>query len=612
MKAISEHVPNGFISVPCGVLDMAGNEKAAIVTKVVLFSNRFDVPHMQRTYYQLLRAWPFLAARLRKGTGDMRELWSVHIPTPEMLEDLILADSPANYAFSKLATPMFSHCDRRSESMYDVLPFARFAENPSKLSQEDPTITTIDRVAMLGDFTSPHGLKAMEEYFVREAAIFTVHVTNFADGAGFTFTVPHACFDGAGAKAALDAYLSLLRGEPIEPMAPIGYDPFLRFAPKPVVSEATPTPASLPTYSDEKHQRSRTSRGRKKERKAAVKASASIEPPQPAQWQILSILNLLVLCYYVAMDYLVDRPERKMKRVMIYVPSKFIESLKEQVRSDIKAEHGEARLEELRLSRANAIHAWILKNELARRVDVKPNRMTSHGTLANMRFRLPTGLPGIHPTYTANCLVPIVTPLTSTKKLASSSLGAIAYDVRTSLLAQSTPGEMERYVRWQTWRGTPVELGGGLQKTGMAVFFPANSRFTLVTDWTKFGLWDLDWSGALSTDCSSPRSEKALNSPCSAETAVDTAVLEKTMDEHRTAKDGSDSSSTITAATHADKCGMLAIIGDSHVPLHHRNGWILIGGRDGACWILGNISNAERRHPRGWGRYGSASPTDFS
>ncbi|CAD6900729.1 unnamed protein product [Tilletia controversa] len=597
MKAISEHIPKGFVSAPCGVLDMAGNEKAAIVTKIVLFTARFDISHMHRTYYQLLRAWPFLAGRLRKGTGELRELWSVHIPTAEKLEDLIRADIPANYVSSKVATPMFSSTDRPNESITDIIPFARFAQDPTKLSQEDPTIATIDRLALLEDFTSPYGLKTNEEYFVREAALFTVHVTNFADGAGFTFTVPHASFDGAGAKVVLDAYLGLLRGEAIESMAPIGYDPFMRFAPKPT------SPAATSVKSDAGAKRSsRLSIITKRDKRAA--SSASSEPPQPAQWRILSILSLLVLCYYIGKDYIFDRPERKMKRVMIFVPPKFIESLKQQVQRDVKAEHGAERLEELRLSRANALHAWVLQNELARRVDVKPDRMTAHGTLANMRFRLPAGLPAIHPTYTGNCLVPIVTPLTTTRKLASSSLGALAYDVRSSLLEQSTPEEMEHYVRWQTWRGTPAAQGGGLQKTGMAVFFPPNARFTLVTDWTKFGLWDLDWSGALPTHSSfSPG--KSLDSPSSTELPPTPTTL---VEDQRPAKEGSDSSSTITAA---DKCGMIAIIGDAHVPLHHRSSWILVGGRNGACWILGTISEEERRHPRGWGRYGSASPTDF-
>ncbi|KAK0531154.1 hypothetical protein OC834_003056 [Tilletia horrida] len=632
MKDTFQHVPPGFVAVPCGILDVAGNEKAVVVTKMCLFDRRFDGPHMQDTFYNFLRAWPLLAGRLRKGSGRLGELWSTLVPTRDKLEELIQADRRGHFVF-KSAVPMFSYAERQHESLFDVVPLASLAQNPERLSQESPTIATVDRESMLRELTSPHGVKRMGEYFTRDASIFTAHVSNFADGAAFTFTAPHACFDGAGAKAALDAYLHMLKGEPIGPIVQAGYDPFLPFVPsamppsspsssssssaiseKPsaVSSEPEPSPSScLPLY-----------------RPASSSARYPPPPPQPKHWRIFSLMHLLVLCFYIARDYLFDRPESKMSRVLIYVPPKFAAGLKEQVVSQIKADHGAEKLQELRVSRGNALHAWVLQNELARRVEVRPNRLTTHLTVSNMRYRLPAGLSSIDPTFTGNCIVPIVAPVTTTKELAAKSLGAVAYDVRTALLQQCTPTEMERYVRWQAWRGTPRAQGGGLEQTGMAALFPCRARITLVTDWSKFGLWDLDWSGAVAggSGAAAAARHRQKGRKVGSTSSVSVAVSaggkdieeeheheheqddhERDLD-HSAPKEGADSSSTITAAapSPAEKCGMLMIVADAHVPLHQRNGWVMIGGRDGACWILGGMSDEERRHPRGWGRYADA------
>ncbi|KAL9938654.1 hypothetical protein V8E36_002373 [Tilletia maclaganii] len=615
MKAKYQQVPSGYVAAPCGILDMAGNEKAAVVTKIVFFDQRLDAEHMHTTFYNLLRAWPFLGSRIRRGHGELRELWSVHVPTPDKLEDLIRADQRQRYTVSKMAVPLFSTADRTDESIFDVMPFTRFAQNTDRLPQHSPSFATIDRERMMQDFTSPYGVKKMEEYFTRDAGIFTAHLCDFRDGAGFTFTVPHACFDGAGAKVALEAYVRLLRGEPIGELPALGYDPFLRYAPDPYHLATTNflrSPlSSTSTSSSRSHDETKHASAKTKST-TTTSSSSSSEPAPPAQWYILSLMSLLVLCYHIAKDCLLDRPEKKMNRVMIYLPRGFIEGIKEQAKKEIVADHGQERLQALRLSRANALHAWILQNELARRVDIKPDRLTTHGTLANMRFRLPSGLDSIHPKYFSNCLVPIVAPLTTTRQLASRTLGQIAYDVRVSLLEQSTPQELEKYIRWQAWRGTPVGMGGGLQKTGMACFFPVQARFTLVTDWTKFGLWELDWCGAVLSPSSAARSadsasEKVKNevtaTPAGTQEAAEDLILSVSPP-----KDGSDSSSTMTAASpQREPCTMLALIGDAHTPMHHRNGWIMVGGRDGGCWVLGTVSDQERVHPRGWGRFGDAA-----
>ncbi|KAK0553618.1 hypothetical protein OC846_002459 [Tilletia horrida] len=527
-----------------------------MVTKTIFFATPLDTRHMRETFYDLQRQWPYLASRLRKGRGRYQDLWTVHVPMAAKLEELIRADHLCLPARRRI--PMFSSEERDHESLFTVFPFAKLAQNSHKLPQSTPTIAKYDRNELLRNFTSSDSLQSFEDYFKTDAAIFAAHVVNFADGAAFTFTVPHACFDGAGAKKVLVAYLELLRGEPMStPPPPLGYDPFSQYAPDPSRLEQIAQDGC-----DEEAIRSK-----------------EITPPPPEQWRVLGVVGVIVFLWYTAYDYFFDRPVKKMDRVMIYLPPKYVNKLKDQTRTEIEAEYGAETANSLRLSRANAMHAWVLKNELARRVDVNPDRMAMHGTLANIRYRLPRGLASIHPNYTSNCLAVVATPSKTTRELAASSMGAIAYDLRETLQRQTTPEAMEEFVRWQSWRGTPASLGGGMEEGGTAVFFPTKARFTMITDWTKFGLWDLDFSGAL------PK-RSYLDSPPSV--------------------DNSDASSTTTVAPNSEQCRMLAILCDSHNPLYHRNGWIMTGGRDGGCWILGSMTEEERRHPEGWGRFDDA------
>ncbi|CAD6892961.1 unnamed protein product [Tilletia laevis] len=531
MDDAPEPAPEGFTSVPCGRLDVANNEKLALVSMMFLFPTRFEAACMRDAYYRLLRAWPILAGRLREGKANP-ELWRVHVPSASKLEELIRFDEQGVFT-AKGTAPMFSYNDCSDKSLDSLLPLARFAKrNSTKLNQQAPVILNIDRNVLLGHLTSPFGLTSNAECFRRDAAIFSVHVVNFADGAGFSFTVPHVCFDGSGARTLLDTYISLLKGGTVEQPPPLGYDPFTIFRPSSDVADKKP---SAPA------------------------------PAPPGDWHVLSILSLLILSYYFALDLLWERPERNIRRIAVYIPPKSVSQIKAQARSDLEQEFGPGSVQATKLSTGAALHAWIIKNDLAVRMESWPDRLSTHATLANMRFRMPTGLSSVHPRYLSNCLVPIAVEPIKTRDLAARSHGRIALDVQETLRRKATPEELEKFVRWQVWRSTPPEQGGGHYRNSMAVFFPPAAQFTIVTDWSKFDLFDLDFSGGMESS-GSPKSE------------------------------GDD--------PEAKK--VLSIVVDAHTPLHHRNAWTIAGGRNGECWLLGSISENERRHPGGWGKLADA------
>ncbi|KAK0551873.1 hypothetical protein OC845_001950 [Tilletia horrida] len=522
--------PPGYTSVPCGSLDLANNEKLATVTVTFLFGHRFDLVRLQDAYYELLRAWPFLAARLRKGRKHP-ELWRLQVPDRETVEGLIAFDQAG--AFTKSRPPMFSCLDSSNEDIETVMPIIGLAKHVKAEPPKTPVTCDVDRKVLLKYGTHPYTAKSNNDYFTRDANILPVHVNNFRNGAAWSLTFPHVCFDAAGIKVVLTAYTNLLRGDTVAALPPLGYDPFAQLKP-----------------SNAKH--------------GAVDDSTAVSqkqsaPPAPSPWSIVSLAGLLVLAFYFAFDLLWDRPDRQMRRVAFYLPPAAIAELKAQARADLEREIG-GRASDVRISTGNVITAWIIKNDLVRRSQVAPNRSVVLATLADMRFARPNGVKEIAPNYLSNCLIPIPTDPRPASELNEMSLGSLALMLRQAIDRTRNPAELEKFVRWQVWRSTPIEEGGGHRAGEMAFFFPPSAYFTIVTDWSAFKLYDFDFSPAFENGGSDDGASKDI----------------------------------------------LNILTDAHVAVHHRNAWTVAGGRDGGTWVIGYISNAERRHPAGWGRYADA------
>ncbi|KAK0533847.1 hypothetical protein OC835_002875 [Tilletia horrida] len=573
--------PDGFVSVPCGRLDVASNERVAIMSEFFFLPARLDPSRMQEAFYTLLRAWPILAARLRKGAPPYPELWRLLVPDAAKLEELIEADRQSEMKTPrgkngktekmkkkkekgrKVAAPMFSTASFAEDRLDDLVPLVRFARNKPQ-GAEEPVLIPIDRAALLRTFLPPTGLTSVSDCLSRaDAAIMSVHVANFADGSVFALTVPHVCFDEYGVRRFLEAYLGLLRGDAPPEQPPLGYDPFDVFRPQQAESDGADASAVA-------------------EKKDVNPPSIDEKPPMPSPpegWRVLTLLDFLILAFYFAIDLLWTRPERRMRRMAVYIPAEKLAAIKAQAEEDVEREglvgadedgneDGEAPVV---ISTGAALHAWIFKNDLARRVEVNPNRLVTTATLANMRYRLPKGLNSIHPGYLGNCLLPIAADLAPARDVVAQSLGHIAAHLRQSLQRKTDPVQLRDYLRWQVWRSTPPagsgpDEDGGHRSNSMAVFFPPHAHFTIITDWSTFQLYDLDFS----------------------------AGYEKSAVGEVKGKD-------------QEEEGVLAIIVDAHTALHHRNAWTIAGGRNGERWLLGYLSDDERKHPSGWGRFAEAS-----
>jgi hypothetical protein len=104
---------------------------------------------------------------------------------------------------------------------------------------------------------------------------------------------------------------------------------------------------------------------------------------------------------------------------------------------------------------------------------------------ANLRRYLSKVIPRPY-LHNGTCLV--VTPTMPLSEITTTSLGSLAYMIRSSLQEQTKPEVVENWLRWR------IANSGRL-----ALFFEPNGAWNVVTNWRDMKLMEINFSGALPT-----------------------------------------------------------------------------------------------------------------
>jgi hypothetical protein len=291
--------------------------------------------------------------------------------------------------------------------------------------------------------TAPGHATKISNWTETDLPALSVHVVSFADATLLTLSWSHVFLDAIGRQSLLKAWISVLKGQEddIPPFVPFNVDPAGSIA-------QGGEPSSHVLY------------------KYALSGF----------WFALFVIGYVY-------ELVVHSAESSQ---MICCPGPWVENLRQQAIADaITGGHGE---KDLFLSHGDVLLAWWTK-VLTKAQNLSSSQPINIMNVANLRGLLPDQLPeNTEAVYISNAAISAYT-LTTSRELASTSVGELALRLRRDLQEQRTPEQARHFVAWQH---ESVKKNGRSPLIG--IWNQINVGFS---NWHRARFFDMDFSGAV-------------------------------------------------------------------------------------------------------------------
>lgn len=461
------HVP-GYDAVAVPVLDSTlGNTD--IMTRISLtFPTQLSLALLQNSWYELVRAWPILAARVRHTPSTPSGL-SFLIPQPDKVKELEQRSRTTHKDLEKHIVIV----DASSRSIASFHPIAAKAIE-SSLSRDTVSVGAAPDNADSLKMTCSNATTSLKQLIGADQAYITAHATVWSDATTIALAFSHIAGDAFSVKAIFEAWRQTIESAAPAPLQGVGVDPFISYL----------TPHGKNSKSEDTDKQG--------ERDVGL----------PLGFFQYGFIDKVRLAWNLISDIKIKRPEKKFGQYYMYMPEEKVQALMAQARADVDAlvsasDDSEKQALDTRISTFNVLLAWLLQNIHA--ANPKRKRMSTVMTIVNAKTRPPARHdPSDYPPHQlwGGALGVPLEPLAS-GDYASLPLGQLALHIRTSLTAQIDSANMQanivtllRHTRWA-------------KPSGKLIFFARpNHYLSGCTEWrsTRFG--EVDFGAAASAPSS--------------------------------------------------------------------------------------------------------------
>jgi len=282
----------------------------------------------------------------------------------------------------------------------------------------------------------------------------------------------------------------------------------------------------------------------------------SDSPSLPPGWRVYGALDKARMLSNTMWDFKIAYPEKTVSPKYVFLPYAKMESLEATAKLDL------AKLEErqkqegvdvkgsLNVGRSNVFYAWLLKHNHAH---LPRDKMCAPVTISNLRVKPPAGMKARsndfpnNPWYGGTTVVAL--PYIKAGELMDMPLGELALYIRDGTEAATTPENVRRLLSFKIHHDLWARPSGKIY-----FWSPPDYRWSGLSDWRLIKFHDFDMTPARLDGTGEEVGLSAIN------------------------------------------CHML-LAGSQ------RYRWVCMGEADGGIWVYGVTSEAEWKHPRGFGQY---------
>ncbi|SJX63356.1 Acetyltransferase involved in MEL production [Sporisorium reilianum f. sp. reilianum] len=468
MKQKADAVLPGYEPVPLPVFDATlGNTD--ILTRIgLVFPGGLSLERLQESWFDLVRAWPILAARIRPTPSTPSGL-SYFVPTASTLATLEARSRDPN------TQPLHKHIAIVDASARSISTFHAIAGQSvhAQLDRHEVSVGEGPDPKERDAMTCCNACTSWTQLLVTDQAYLTAQATRWSDATSVTISFSHVAGDAYTIKSILDAWQTTLGGQPIEGVRDLGKDPFIKLMPQ-----------------------------------------EGVEEELPLGWCKLGIVRKIKLIGNLLWDIKVRRPEKTFRQYYVYMPQAKLDELMQQARLDLEqlaaadaatasssaasslhSDEKHPTPREYTVSTFNVLYAWLLQNVHA--ASHNPRTMSNALTIVNPKIRPPLGhVDGDYPAHQlwGGTFAAVVRDL-SARDYATLPIGQVALHIRESLKEQVTPKNMRdnlaMLLRHTMWKKPSGELVFWTKRTSNYWFGS--------TEWRSAKFAEVDFSAAAAT-----------------------------------------------------------------------------------------------------------------
>lgn len=475
---INMSVPEGYTAVPVAVLDSTTGNTEIIASVGLVFSKQLSLSKLEESWYQLVRVWPLVAARVRVSNTATSGI-AYHVPDPAKLAQLEATSRSSSEPLRKMIVT-------RDVSDRSIQTYSNFSKRITSGQLSDICLGTGPNPKLSRELTCINATRTFDQLLEEDQSFVTAQATLFSDATIVSISLSHIIGDGFGLHRIWKAWSGILKGHMPEALQDLGKDPFIDYlAPEgPLSKNVDGSPL-----------------------------------PDPKGWYKFGFLDKVNFAARVLWELHVARPEKKIGQYYVYLPEERVQQLVQEAQSQVDAhlessslvsekEAGDIKkVATVKLSRLNVLFAWLIQNTQAARKNQK--RLSSVLAICNTKGRPATGyrpeMDPAHPFWGGAVAFP-VKPLSSAE-FVSMPLGVLALHIRESLADYTDPDNMQYAITMllnnTLWKNRK-------KPAPMYLFAKPNHYWSGMTDWRPVKFGATDFGGALPQEAQADVSQEVL------------------------------------------------------------------------------------------------------
>ncbi|CAO1637615.1 unnamed protein product [Parajaminaea phylloscopi] len=445
-----------WTTVPMPLLDATTGLTDIIVTLTYCVDQPLAMDRLADAFFTVVDAWPILSARVREDATSPSGL-SYDIPSASMRQRLEIAGTPRMRQFFTL--------DESHRRLVDYWSPAGGLRSEASLGSHGRIRTFHSpRATEETRYTSFNAPKSFDEVLRDRFAVYTGQATKFQDGTMISITMLHTLGDGFCVSAMFRAWVQALSGIAPSPLQDIGLDLFADYAPG--------------------------------GSRASTFAAGKAEPPAPKGWHVLGMRDKAKLVYNVLQDVHRRFPESEQEQRYVCIPHQMAAQLQQAAQTDLAALAQRTSSQPKTVGKSDVVYAWLLKHAY---LAVDRERPAHPLTILNLRRRRPEGLDHWLGHEFLNAALPVPLADLTAGRILDLPLGELALMIRQGVEQGSDPSYTSHLLTFSLHHS----LWKNRKTNKLALFCPADSYWTALTDWRALKFPSIDWSAARTDELSS-------------------------------------------------------------------------------------------------------------